>query len=73
MHLEETTNILSNRPTRRYRKAGRKQIEQSILEDREDLHMAEAKVSMMVRGTAKSKGRVRGMDSMVMFSKFKPG
>ena len=54
MHLEETTNILSNRPTRRYRKAGRKQIEQSILEDREDLHMAEAKVSMMVRGTAKS-------------------
>ena len=43
------------------------------MEDREDLHMSEAKVSMMVRGIAKSNGRVREMDSMLMFSKFKPG
>ena len=43
------------------------------MEDREDPHMAEAKVSMMVTGIAKSNGQVRDMDSMVMFSKFKPG
>ena len=71
--MKKQPTLIKQANCRRYRKAGRKQIEQSILEDREDPHMAEAKVSMMVTEIAKSNGKVRDTDSMVMFSKFKPG